>query len=46
MTRTGEPVRQSKRMAENLLAQEVRAPSEPQGRSAGTVPHAKTSNAG
>jgi len=46
MTRTGEPVRQSKRMAENLLAQEVRAPSEPQGRSAGTVPHAKASNAG
>lgn len=35
MTRTGEPVRQSKRMAVSLLAQEMRASSEPSARTEG-----------
>ncbi|MGN7881519.1 TetR/AcrR family transcriptional regulator [Ensifer sp. 22460] len=45
MTRTGEPVRQSKRMAVSLLAQEMRASSEPLARTEGGEERATASNA-
>ncbi|MEI2301908.1 TetR/AcrR family transcriptional regulator [Ensifer sp. MJa1] len=44
MTRTGEPVRQSKRMAASLLAQEVRAPLEPSARGEGAKQRASVSS--
>ncbi|WP_083203486.1 TetR/AcrR family transcriptional regulator [Ensifer adhaerens] len=46
MTRTGEPVRQSKRMAVSLLAQEVRSSSEPSARTESGEQRATASNAG
>ncbi|MBD9510514.1 TetR/AcrR family transcriptional regulator [Ensifer sp. ENS10] len=46
MTRTGEPVRQSRRMAVSLLAQEMRATSEPSARPEGGEQRATASNAG
>jgi len=46
MTRTGEPVRQSRRMAVSLLAQEMRATSEPSVRPEGGEQRATASNAG
>lgn len=45
MTRTGEPVRQSKRMAVSLLAQEMRASSEPLARTEDGEERATASNA-
>lgn len=45
MTRTGEAVRQSKRMAVSLLAQEMRASSEPSARTEGGEQRAAASNA-
>ncbi|SDA87498.1 TetR/AcrR family transcriptional regulator [Sinorhizobium sp. NFACC03] len=45
MTRTGEPVRQSKRMAVSLLAQEMRASSEPSAKTEGGEKRATASNA-
>jgi len=46
MTRTGEPVRQSKRMAVSLLAQEVRSPLELSARSARAELQATASDVG
>ncbi|MGE6784449.1 TetR/AcrR family transcriptional regulator [Ensifer adhaerens] len=46
ITRTGEPVRASKRMAASLLAEEARAPKEPSARSAGAGEQATALNAG
>ncbi|WP_104668164.1 TetR/AcrR family transcriptional regulator [Ensifer adhaerens] len=46
VTRTGEPVRRSKRMAASLLAEEARAPTEPSARSAGAERQATALNAG
>ncbi|MGN7806447.1 TetR/AcrR family transcriptional regulator [Ensifer sp. 22521] len=45
MTRTGEPVRQSKRMAVSLLAQEMRASSEPSARTEGGEERATAADA-
>lgn len=45
MTRTGEPVRQSKRMAVSVLAQEMRASSEPSARTEGGEERATAADA-